>query len=70
MFCRSVGTERNVGEGLLVSKLVSFRSLEDAIEDQDAAVVGRLQDLDRVVMRRGRRVQDLVDLEGEGLPRP
>lgn len=54
---------------LLIAELVALGALDDVVEDEHDAVVGRLEDED--VLEFGLLVvQDLVDFERHGLPGP
>jgi len=58
-----------VGDHLLVGELVALGALDDVVEDEHHAVVGRLED-EHVLVEGLFVVHDLVDLEGHGLARP
>jgi len=58
-----------VGDHLLVGELVALGALDDVVEDEDHAVVGRLENEDILVLGLF-VVDDLVDLEGHSLTRP
>lgn len=64
-----VGVHGQVGDHLLVRELVALSALDDIVQDEDHAVVGRLEDEDILVLGL-LVVDDLVDLEGHGLARP
>lgn len=64
-----VGVHGQVGDHLLVRELVALGALDDIVEDEDHAVVGRLEDEDILVLGL-LVVDDLVDLEGHGLAGP
>jgi len=61
-----VGVHGQVGDHLLVGKLVPLSALDDIVQDQDGAVVGRLKDQDVLVLAL-LVVQNLLDLQGHGL---
>jgi hypothetical protein len=61
-----VGVQGEVGNHLLVGKLIALGALDDVVEDQDGAVVGGLEDQDVLVLAL-LVVEDLLDLEGHGL---
>lgn len=58
-----------VGDHLLVGELVALGALDDVVEDEDAAVVGRLED-EHVLVLALLVVEDLLDAEGHGLAGP
>ena len=58
-----------VGDHLLVGELVALGALDDVVEDEHHAVVGRLED-EHILVERLLVVDDLVDLEGHGLAGP
>ena len=58
-----------VGDHLLVRKLVALGALDDVVQDQDGAVVGGLEDQDILVLAL-LVVEDLLDAEGHGLAGP
>lgn len=64
-----VRVHSEVGNHLLVGKLVAFGALDDVVEDEDVAVVGRLED-EHVLVLGLFVVQHLFDLEGHGLAGP
>jgi hypothetical protein len=55
-----------VGDHLLVRELVPLCALDDVVQDQDIAVVGRLKDQDVLVLAL-LMVQHLLDPKGHGL---
>ena len=55
-----------VGDHLLVRELVALGGLDDIVQHQDVAVVGRLEDQDVLVLAL-LMVQHLLDPEGHGL---
>jgi hypothetical protein len=58
-----------VGDHLLVCKLVSLSALDDIVKNENGSVVGGLKDEDILVFAL-LVVEDLLDLEGHGLARP
>jgi len=58
-----------MGDHLLVCELVALGALDDIVENQDIAIVGRLEDEDILVLAL-LVVEDLLDLEGHCLARP
>jgi hypothetical protein len=64
-----VGEHGQVGDHLLVCKLIALSALDDVVQDQDSAVVGRLEDEDVLVLAL-LVVKDVLDLEGHGLAGP
>ena len=64
-----VGEHGQVGDHLLVCKLVTLGALDNIIENQDIAVIGRFEDEDILVFAL-LVVKDLLDLEGHGLAWP
>jgi hypothetical protein len=61
-----VGVHGQVGDHLLVRELVSLGALDDIVQNQDVAVVLRLEDQDILVLAL-LVVKDLLDLQGHGL---
>lgn len=64
-----VGEHGQVGNHLLVCKLVALSALDDIIEHQDISIIGRLEDEDILILAL-LMVEDLLDLEGHCLARP
>ena len=64
-----MGKERDVRHHFLVGEFVSFRALDDAVQDEDFAVVGGVED-ENVLEGRWGVVENGFDLEGEGLAGP
>ena len=58
-----------MSDHLLVGELVTLNALNDVIQDQDVAVVGRLEDQDILVLAL-LVVKDLLNPERHGLARP
>lgn len=61
-----VGVHGEVGDHLLVGELVALGGLDNIVQDQNSAVIGRLEDEDILILAL-LVVQDLVNLEGHGL---
>jgi hypothetical protein len=61
-----VGVHGKVGDHLLIGELVALGALDYVVENQDSAVIGRLEDQHILVLTL-LVVQDLVDLERHGL---
>jgi len=55
-----------VGNHLLVRELIALSALDDVVQNQDTAMIGRLEDQDILVLAL-LMVQDLLDTEGHGL---
>jgi hypothetical protein len=64
-----VGVHGQVSDHLLVRELVTLSALDDIVEDEDHAVVGRLED-ENILVLGLLVVDDLVNLEGHGLTGP
>jgi hypothetical protein len=58
-----------VGDHLLVGELITLGALDDIVEDEDGTVGLGLEDEDILVLAL-LVVEDVLDLEGEGLTRP
>lgn len=52
-----------------VRELIALSALDDVVENEDGAVVGRFED-ENVLVLALLVVEDLLDLEGHGLTRP
>lgn len=61
-----VGVHGQVGDHLLVGELVILGALDDVVQDQDIAVLLRLEDQDILVLAL-LVVQHLLDLQSHGL---
>jgi hypothetical protein len=61
-----VRVHSQVGDHLLVRELVPLSALDDIVEDEHVAVVGRLEDQDVLVLAL-LMMQHLLDPEGHGL---
>lgn len=64
-----VGVHSQVGNHLLVCELVALRALDDIVQNEDSAVVGRFED-EHVLVLALLVVDDVFDLKGHGLARP
>jgi hypothetical protein len=58
-----------VGDHLLVGKLIALSALDDVVQHQDGPVVGGFEDEDILVLAL-LVVDDILDLEGHGLAWP
>lgn len=58
-----------VGDHLLVGKLIALSALDDVVQDQDGPVVGGFED-ENVLVLGLLVVDDIFDLEGHGLAGP
>jgi hypothetical protein len=58
-----------VGDHLLVGELIALGALDDVVQDQDVAKVGRLED-ENVLVLALLVDEDLLDAEGHGLAGP
>ena len=58
-----------MGDHLLVCELIALSALDDVVQHQDSAVVGRLEDEDVLVLAL-LVAEDVLDFEGHGLARP
>ena len=61
-----VGVHGEVGNHLLVGEFIALGALDDVVQDEDSAVVGRLEDEDILVLAL-LVVQDLLDSQSHGL---
>ncbi len=64
-----VGSERNVGNHLLVGEFVTLGSLDDTVKDENVAEGGGLEDED-ILEKRLLVVEDALNLEAHGLTGP
>ena len=58
-----------MGDHLLVCELIPLSALDDIVENQDSAIVGRFEDEDILILAL-LVVEDILDLEGHSLTRP
>lgn len=64
-----VGVHCQMGNHLLVRELVPLGALDDIVQNQDGAIVGRFEDEDILVLAF-LVVKDILDFEGHCLARP